>query len=66
MSLKMIEGLCRDYKGIKLVPLVEVKKQYLKLCDKYNWTPSNEGLVEFDTLVHNTINWKRGARVCTF
>ena len=60
MSVQILINRLKNVKGKDVLPLAEVKKLYMVLCARYNWTPSHEGLVEYNTLLNNQANWKRG------
>ena len=59
MTVKQLSEKCLVNKGIKILPLTIVQEEYFKICKMYNWTPSHEGLIEYDRLLNTAINLRR-------
>lgn len=59
MSIKVLLNKLGRATGRDALPLLVVKEQYLDICSRANWIPTNEGLVEFNTLLNNKANWRR-------
>ena len=59
MTVKQLSQKCIDINGIKILPLNIVQEEYFRVCSRFNWTPTHEGLIAYDTLLNSVISLRR-------